>query len=91
LNDSMGEFSFPSGVTNDWKGVSVNGATIYWCWGLPKENCPDVRNTKIVDVIESLTDYGISVTTYDPLTTMEVKHEYALKPLLLYPINDLMR
>jgi UDP-N-acetyl-D-galactosamine dehydrogenase len=31
-----------------------------------KENCPDVRNTKIVDVIESLTDYGISVTTYDP-------------------------
>jgi UDP-N-acetyl-D-galactosamine dehydrogenase len=30
-----------------------------------KENCPDVRN-KIVDVIESLTDYGISVTTYDP-------------------------
>jgi hypothetical protein len=31
-------------------------------------------------VIESLTDYGISVTTYDPANPMEVKHEYALKP-----------
>jgi UDP-N-acetyl-D-galactosamine dehydrogenase len=32
-----------------------------------KENCPDVRNTKIVDVIAALTDYGIAVTTYDPI------------------------
>jgi hypothetical protein len=32
-------------------------------WGLPSRKIPDVRNTKIVDVIESLTDYGISVTT----------------------------
>jgi UDP-N-acetyl-D-galactosamine dehydrogenase len=51
-----------------------------------KENCPDVRNTKIVDVIESLTDYGISVTTYDPWANrMEVKHEYALETTTVLP------
>jgi UDP-N-acetyl-D-galactosamine dehydrogenase len=38
-----------------------------------KENCPDVRNTKIVDVIAALTDYGIAVTTYDPINPLEVK------------------
>jgi hypothetical protein len=42
-------------------------------------------------VIESLTDYGISVTTYDPTNPMEVKHEYALETTTVYPINDLMR
>jgi UDP-N-acetyl-D-galactosamine dehydrogenase len=51
------------------KGVSVNGANLLMLGITFKENCPDVRNTKIVDVIESLTDYGISVTTYDPLLT----------------------
>jgi UDP-N-acetyl-D-galactosamine dehydrogenase len=34
-----------------------------------KENCPDVRNTKIVDVIAALTDYGITVTIYDPVAS----------------------
>jgi UDP-N-acetyl-D-galactosamine dehydrogenase len=48
------------------KKVSVNGANLLMLGITFKENCPDVRNTKIVDVIESLTDYGISVTTYDP-------------------------
>jgi UDP-N-acetyl-D-galactosamine dehydrogenase len=51
------------------KGVSVNGANLLMLGITFKENCPDVRNTKIVDVIESLTDYGISVTTYDPWLT----------------------
>jgi UDP-N-acetyl-D-galactosamine dehydrogenase len=54
-----------------------------------KENCPDVRNTKIVDVIESfIMEF---VTTYDPTKPMEVKHEYALETTTVYPINDLMR
>ena len=45
-----------------------------------KENCPDVRNTKIVDVIAALSDYGITVTIYDPLANpAEVKKEYGLK------------
>ena len=45
-----------------------------------KENCPDVRNTKIVDVVKALDDYGIKVTIFDPLANpAEVQHEYKLK------------
>lgn len=44
-----------------------------------KENCPDVRNTKIVDVIRHLSDYGITVEIFDPWAgAEEVKHEYGL-------------
>jgi UDP-N-acetyl-D-galactosamine dehydrogenase len=51
-----------------------------------KENCPDVRNTKIVDVIAALTDYGISVTIYDPLANpVAVKKEYNLVTLNTVP------
>ena len=51
-----------------------------------KENCPDVRNTKIVDVITSLKDYGIVVTIYDPLANvLEVKHEYDLVTTAILP------
>lgn len=44
-----------------------------------KENCPDVRNTKIVDVIRSLESYSTQVTIYDPwVNPQEVQHEYGL-------------
>jgi UDP-N-acetyl-D-galactosamine dehydrogenase len=50
------------------KGISVECVTLML--GITfKENCPDVRNTKIVDVIAALTDYGITVTIYDPLAS----------------------
>jgi UDP-N-acetyl-D-galactosamine dehydrogenase len=45
-----------------------------------KENCPDVRNTKIVDVIAALADYGITLSIYDPWANpLEVLHEYGLE------------
>lgn len=45
-----------------------------------KENCPDVRNTKIVDVIAALEDYGVKVTTFDPWAKpSEVMHEYNIE------------
>jgi UDP-N-acetyl-D-galactosamine dehydrogenase len=44
-----------------------------------KENCPDVRNTKIVDVVRSLEDYGINVSLFDPWANpIEVLHEYGI-------------
>jgi UDP-N-acetyl-D-galactosamine dehydrogenase len=61
------------------KGVTVNGATLLMLGITFKENCPDVRNTKIVDVIASLEEYGITITTYDPWANpAEVKHEYKI-------------
>lgn len=48
--------------------------------GFIMENCPDVRNTKIVDVIHAFQDYGIKVTTFDPgATPEELKHEYNIE------------
>ena len=42
-----------------------------------KENCPDCRNTKVVDIVEELEDFGCSVDIYDPWASAEVvKHEY---------------
>ena len=44
-----------------------------------KENCPDVRNTKVVDVVRSLRSYGMKVTIYDPwVNPRDVEREYSL-------------
>ena len=80
LNDSMGEYVASQIVKlMIKKGIAVNGANLLMLGITFKENCPDVRNTKIVDVIAALSDYGIIVTIYDPWANpKEVKHEYDL-------------
>ena len=62
------------------KDIPVKNATLLLLGITFKENCPDVRNTKVVDVVKSLADYGINVTIYDPWAKpIEVEHEYHLK------------
>lgn len=80
LNDSMGEYVASQVVKlMIKKGVSINGSSVLLLGITFKENCPDVRNTKIVDVIQALQDYGIQVTIYDPWANpAEVAHEYNL-------------
>lgn len=80
LNDSMGEYVASQVVKlMIKKGISVNGATLLMLGITFKENCPDVRNTKIVDVVTALKEYGITVTIYDPLAKpAEVEKEYGL-------------
>jgi len=80
LNDSMGEYVASQVVKYMIKkGINVNGANILNLGITFKENCPDVRNTKAVDVISNLQDYGIKVTTFDPWANpTEVEHEYSL-------------
>ena len=81
LNDSMGQY-VASQVVKCMikKGVSVKDASLLMLGVTFKENCPDVRNTKIVDVVSALEDYGITVTIYDPWANpAEVKHEYKLE------------
>ncbi|WP_051662735.1 nucleotide sugar dehydrogenase [Flavobacterium sp. KJJ] len=89
LNDSMGEY-IASQVIKLMikKGISVNGAELLMLGITFKENCPDVRNTKIVDVIKALTEYGISVTIFDPLANAnDVKKEYNLVTINAVPEN----
>jgi UDP-N-acetyl-D-glucosamine/UDP-N-acetyl-D-galactosamine dehydrogenase len=80
LNDSMGEYVASQVVKlMIKKGISIKGATLLMLGITFKENCPDVRNTKIVDVIAALADYGVAVTICDPWANPEeVMHEYKL-------------
>ena len=80
LNDSMGEYVASQIVKlMIKKDISINGAKLLMLGITFRENCPDVRNTKIVDVIKALKDYGIEITIYDPWASPEeVTHEYKL-------------
>jgi UDP-N-acetyl-D-galactosamine dehydrogenase len=80
LNDSMGDYVASQVVKlMIKKGVVINGAHLLLLGITFKENCPDVRNTKIVDVVRAFVDYGIQVTIYDPWANPEeVMHEYGL-------------
>lgn len=80
LNDSMGEYVASQVVKlMIKKGITVNGSKLLLLGITFKENCPDVRNTKIVDVVSALQEYGIQVTIYDPWANpAEVMHEYSL-------------
>lgn len=81
LNDSMGDY-VASRIVKLMikKQIPVNHSKLLLLGITFKENCPDVRNTKIVDVIKALSDYGIEVTIYDPWANPEeVAHEYGLK------------
>ena len=80
LNDSMGQYVAEQVIkTMIKKDINVNGAEILMLGITFKENCPDVRNTKIVDVIRALEDFGVKVTTFDPWANPEeVHHEYSI-------------
>ena len=80
LNDSMGAFVASQVVKlmikNDLK---VKGSKILNLGITFKENCPDIRNSKAIDVITNLEDYGADVTVYDPwANSEEVRKEYKL-------------
>ncbi|MGM0934490.1 MAG: nucleotide sugar dehydrogenase [Bacteroidota bacterium] len=81
MNDSMGKYVASEVIKlmlqNDLK---VKDADILVLGITFKENCPDVRNTKVVDVVNELRSYGTNITIYDPLANPEeVQHEYGLK------------
>lgn len=87
LNDSMGQYVASQVIkTMIKKDISISNAKILMLGITFKENCPDVRNTKIVDVIAALEDYGTRVTTYDPwANSAEVQHQYGLASLSEIP------
>ncbi len=80
LNDSMGNYVASEVVKlMIEKDIHVKKAKVLVLGITFKENCPDVRNTKAVDVIAALKEYGMDVTIYDPWANKdEVMHEYKL-------------
>jgi len=80
MNDSMGSYV----ATETVKMMIKKGATIKDSKALVlgitfKENCPDIRNSRVIDIIEELETYHVNVDVYDPWASKEeVKHEYNL-------------
>jgi UDP-N-acetyl-D-galactosamine dehydrogenase len=80
MNDGMGAYVAKEVVKlMIQKGIAIKDARVLMLGVTFKENCPDVRNTKIVDVVAALKDYGLNVDIYDPWASQEeVQHEYNL-------------
>lgn len=90
MNDSMGEYVASQVIKKMIKqGQCVKGSNILVLGITFKENCPDVRNTKVVDVIRELKEYDTNITIYDPwANSQEVKHEYGLDILTEMPQGE---
>ena len=80
LNDGMGDYVANQVVKcMNKKGVLVKDAKILLLGITFKENCPDIRNTKVVDIYNTLAEYTNNVTVYDPwANAASVKHEYGI-------------
>jgi nucleotide sugar dehydrogenase len=80
LNDGMGAYVAEQTIKcMNKKGVMVRDAKILLLGITFKENCPDIRNTKIVDIYHTLSEYTSNITVYDPWADpIKVKHEYGI-------------
>ncbi len=89
INDNMGIFVANKLVKLlSHKGCSIHGARVLVLGITFKENCPDIRNSRVIDIIRELQSFGIRVDVYDPLADRdEVQAEYGLA-LLDAPQSD---
>ena len=89
LNDRMGEYVATQLIKEMVKQrIQVVGARILVMGLSFKENCPDIRNTKIVDLIEALKEYDLDLDIYDPwVDAAEVEKEYGLRPITRLDAN----
>ncbi len=80
INDGMGRFIAQRTIKELIRdGHNVLGSTVTVMGITFKENCPDIRNSKVIDIIRELQDYGINVQVNDPLADPgQVKHEYGI-------------
>lgn len=80
LNDGMGAYVANQTIKcMNKKGVMVKDAKILLLGITFKENCPDIRNTKVVDIYHTLEEYTKNITVYDPWANVgHVEHEYGI-------------
>ncbi|MEM9678904.1 MAG: nucleotide sugar dehydrogenase [Bacteroidota bacterium] len=81
MNDSMGSYVAQETVKMMInKGATIKGSRALVLGITFKENCPDIRNSRVIDIIDELESYHVNVDVYDPWASEdEVKHEYGLK------------
>lgn len=83
INDSMGQYVVSQLVKAMMKKrIQVQGARVLVMGLAFKENCPDLRNTRIVDIVTELKDYGVQADVFDPWVAVEeAQREYAITPI----------
>ncbi len=81
MNDGMGEYVAVQTIKlMIKKGITVPGSHIIILGFTFKENCPDVRNTKVFDIVKSLEEYNLRLTIYDPLANVDTaRKEYGVE------------
>lgn len=89
LNDSMGAYVVSQLIKGMLKRrIHVDGARVLVMGLTFKENCPDLRNTKVVDIVRELAEYNIEVDVYDPWVSVEeAQHEYGITPIAEPAVN----
>ncbi len=89
LNDSMGAYVVSQLVKYMLKKrIHVDGARVLIMGLTFKENCPDLRNTKVIDIVRELAEYNIQADVYDPwVSASEAEHEYGITPVTEPAIN----
>ena len=83
LNDSMGAYVVTQLVkTMTQRRIHVQGARVLIMGLTFKENCPDLRNTRVVDIVQELAEYHVQADVYDPwANAAEAQHEYGITPV----------
>lgn len=91
INDDMGKYVAECTVKSMIKAnKQINGSKVAIFGVTFKENCPDVRNSKVVDVIKELEEYGIEVKVVDPLADRDdLWHEYRINPSSIHDIKEM--
>jgi UDP-N-acetyl-D-galactosamine dehydrogenase len=87
INDNMGRYVASDLIKIMIKhGIKIINASILLFGITFKENCPDIRNSRVVDIVKELTEYGCHISIYDPLADAEtVRLEYGLDILSSLP------
>lgn len=83
LNDGMGAYVVSQLVKAMLKKrIHVEGSRVLVMGLTFKENCPDLRNTRVIDIVKELAEYNIEVDVYDPwVNAAEAQHEYGITPI----------
>ena len=83
LNDNMGSYIVSQVIKLMLKKrLHINNANLLIMGLTFKENCPDIRNTRVIDIINELNSFGANVDIYDPwVDPKETQHEYGITPI----------
>jgi UDP-N-acetyl-D-galactosamine dehydrogenase len=91
MNDSMGQY-----IANELikqmlrKNLNIIGSNVLLLGFTFKENCPDIRNTRVIDIYNQLKDFDINIDLYDPWADAEeVKHTHDIEMMTKSPLNNL--